>query len=157
MDRMSWEDYFFGMAKMVSQRATCPSRKVGAVIVDPETKAIITTGYNGAARGTPHCGDACNRRKSGDSYEKCKAIHAELNAIIAAALNGVSTMGMEMYLTTTPCVFCARLIINSGIERVYALSYYPAPDALELLAIGGVDVVVVQSDTVPSIMLKETS
>ena len=147
VDRPSWQDYFFKIAKDISQRSSCPSRKVGAVIIDPETQHIKSTGFNGAARGTPHCSSDCLTRESGKSWKKCNAIHAELNAIISAAQNGVSTNGSHMYLTTTPCVFCSRIIINAGITKVYALTYYPAPEALELLMIGGVEVVVVNGDT----------
>ena len=152
-ERISWDQYFLGLAKMTATRATCPSRQVGAVIINPDTKAIIATGYNGAPRGTQHCGDACKSRKSGSSYEKCRAVHAELNAIASAAQNGTSTLGMEMYLTTTPCVFCARVLINAGIKTVKALTYYPQPEALELLAEGGVNVVVVNGIDIPSIFI----
>ncbi len=146
-NRPSWDEFYFQLAKDYSQRSTCPSRKVGAIVVDPETKAFVCAGYNGAARNTEHCGPECGTRQSGKSYEKCRAIHAELNAIVNAAQIGVSTAGKEMYLTTTPCVFCSRILINAGIARVKALTYYPHPEALELLAQGGVDVVVIKGDT----------
>lgn len=153
-ERMTYEQYFFGLAKMAATMSTCPSRSVGCIIVNPKTKNPIAEGFNGAPRGTQHCGDSCRQRKSGDkNYEKCKAVHAELNAIAAAALNGVTTDGMDMYLTTTPCVFCSRVIINAGIKRVYALTYYPQPEALELLAEGGVEVIVVNGIEIPSIFI----
>lgn len=149
-----WTKYFFGMAKMAATMATCPSRSVGCIIVNPHTKNPIAEGFNGSPRGTTHCDESCSKRKSGDSnYSKCKAVHAELNAITAAAMNGVSTLGMDMFLTTTPCVFCSRVIINAGIKRVYALTYYPQPEALELLADGGVDVIVVNGIEIPQIFI----
>ena len=147
LNRPSWEEYFFTIAKDIAKRSSCPSRSVGAVIVDPLTNHIKATGFNGSARGTEHCGEECVRRESGKSYGKCKAIHAELNAIISAAQNGVSTNNSDMYLTTTPCVFCSRMLINAGIKRVFALTYYPHPEALELLTEGGVEVIVVHGDT----------
>lgn len=156
-DRPTWDEYFLGMARMVATRATCPRRSVGCVIVDPNSKNILSTGYNGAPKGTRHCGDSCENVPSGSSYEKCRAVHAELNAIISAANNGVKISGAEMYLTTTPCVFCSRAIINAGITKVYALTYYPQQQAIELLADGGVDVVVVNSDKIPSIFVRMES
>jgi dCMP deaminase len=148
--RPSWHEHFFAIAKAVAQRSTCPSRKVGAVVVDPKAKTFVCSGYNGAPRGTKHCGDSCRSRETGKSYEKCNAVHAELNAIVNAAMIGVSTNEKHMYLTTTPCLFCARVLINAGISRVYALTYYPHPQALKLLMEGGVDVVVLDSNTLPS-------
>jgi dCMP deaminase len=149
IDRPTWHEYFFNISKEVSKRSTCQSRKVGCVIVNPETKNIVATGYNGAPRGIEHCGDECLTRQSGKEYKKCSAIHGELNARLSAAEYGVTTRGMEMYLTTTPCVFCSRTIINAGIKKVYALSYYPHPQALELLMQGEVDVIVLNTDTLP--------
>lgn len=155
MNRPEWADYFFGVAKMVSARSTCPSRQVGAVLVDPNTNGILATGYNGSARGTEHCGVECSTRKSGGDWEKCKAIHAELNCIISAAQNGVRTDGSTMYLTTTPCVFCARLIINAGVKVVIAASAYPHQEAIELLRSGSVKVMVVTGVPMPTIKLRK--
>lgn len=147
--RPSWDDYFFSMAKIAASRATCPSRQVGCVVIDPETKQILSTGYNGAPRGTPHCTNACVDRTAGSDFRKCRAIHAELNAVLNAAFNGVSLRGGVMYLTTTPCVFCSRAIVQAGISEVRAMSKYPHEDALELLRIGGVNVYIVQGITLP--------
>lgn len=153
-DRPSWDEYFLNLAKATAQRSTCPSRKVGSVIVNPDTNQVISMGYNGSPRGTQHCGEECLTRETGKGWKKCRAIHAELNAIISAAMNGVSTNGATMYLTTTPCVFCSRTLINAGIKKVIALTFYPQQEAIELLQEGGVDVVVVNSDTIPSLFLE---
>lgn len=153
LDRPSWDEYFLNLAKATAQRSTCPSRKVGSVIVNPETNQIISMGYNGAPRGTSHCGEECATRESGKSWRKCRAVHAELNAIISAAMNGVSTNGATMYLTTTPCVFCSRTLINAGIKKVIALTFYPHQEAIELLQEGGVDVHVINSDSIPPIFI----
>ena len=153
IDRPSWDEYFLNLAKSTSQRSTCPSRKVGSVIVNPETNQVISMGYNGSPRGTSHCGEECLTRESGGGWRKCRAILAELNAVISAAMNGVSTNGATMYLTTTPCVFCSRTLINAGIKKVVALTFYPQKEAIELLQEGGVDVVVVNSDSIPAIFV----
>ena len=153
LDRPSWDEYFLNLAKATAQRSTCPSRKVGGVIVNPETNQVISMGYNGSPRGTSHCGEECLTRESGGGWRKCRAIHAELNAIISAAMNGVSTNNATMYLTTTPCVFCSRTLINAGIKKVVALTFYPQKEAIELLQEGGVDVVVVNSDSIPAIFM----
>lgn len=156
MRMMDWDQYFFSIAKVVSARSTCPSRKVGAVIINPETKGIVATGYNGAPRGTDHCDDACSNRESGKSYGKCKAVHAELNAILTSAVNGVSTYGTTMYLTTTPCLFCSRTIVNAGIKHVYAMSYYPHPESMALLSQGGVRMTVMHGVPTPSLHMGDS-
>jgi dCMP deaminase len=140
LDRPTWDEYFLKLADTASLRSSCPSRKVGAVIVNPETKQVVSLGYNGAARGAEHCTELCLTREKGKDWDKCNAIHAELNAIIAAAMNGVSTNGATIYLTTTPCVFCARHLVNAGIKRVVASSLYLVGDSLNLLAKSGIKV-----------------
>lgn len=137
-NRPDWDQYIFSIAKACAERSSCPSRKVGAVIYDPDTHFILTTAYNGAPRGLPHCGEACSNRVSGKSWEKCNAVHAELNAIIAAAKAGVSIDGAHMGLTVAPCVFCSRAIIQAGIKHVVAMGYYSHPEAEKLLVDGGV-------------------
>ena len=141
--RPEWDTYFFRMATLVATRSTCPSRAVGCVIIDMATKHVISTGYNGAPRGTAHCGAGCMSRESGKSWEKCRAVHAELNAILNAAKNGVSTDGCRMYLTTTPCVFCSRTLINAGVKEVYAMAKYTHDEAIALLSEGGINVKVI--------------
>lgn len=151
LHRPSWDDYFFSMAKVVGSRATCPSRQVGCVVVDADTMSIISTGYNGSPRGTEHCTSACLDRTSGSDFRKCRALHAELNAILNAAFNGVNTRGAVMYLTTTPCVFCSRAIVQAGISEVRAMSRYPHDDAIAMLNEGGVNVSIIQGVTLPFI------
>lgn len=123
-DRKDWDTYFLDMAALVSTRATCPSRMVGAVIVNPETHAVIATGYNGAPKGTPHCTEECLTRDKGTHWDKCRAVHGEMNAICNAAMNGVSTNGATIYLTCTPCEMCARVLINAGILSVVCNDFY---------------------------------
>lgn len=143
IDRPGLDEYFLTMARHVSLRSTCPSRKVGAVLIDPETSFVIATGYNGAPRNTPHCGPECLTRESGKDWDKCRAIHAESNVLISAAMNGARTMGGHLYLTVAPCLFCSRLIINAGIKKVIAMGDYVHSEAVDLLLYAGVQLTIV--------------
>ncbi len=126
--RPSWDEYFVEIALQVATRSTCLRRSVGAVIV--RDKRILSTGYNGPPSGLAHCDEVgCLREQlgipSGQRQEICRGLHAEQNAIIQAALHGVSTQGATIYTTLQPCVTCAKMIINAGIERVVSLEGYP--------------------------------
>ncbi|WP_290902673.1 dCMP deaminase family protein, partial [Ferroglobus sp.] len=119
--RPSLDEYFMEIAKVVAKRSTCLRQNVGAVIV--KDKRILSTGYNGAPMGLPHCLDiGCLREElnvpSGERHELCRAVHAEQNAIIQAAVHGVSIKGATLYTTHQPCIMCAKMIINAGIVRV---------------------------------------
>ena len=124
---MSWDEYFMQLTELVSKRSTCLRRKVGAVLV--KSKTIISTGYNGAPRGTKHCFEAgCIRKEmnvpSGERHELCRAAHAEQNVIAQAAARGISTEDSTLYCNTFPCIICLKLIINAGIkEIVYRQEY----------------------------------
>ncbi|BCW96954.1 MAG: dCMP deaminase [Fimbriimonadales bacterium] len=121
------------IAHMVATRATCPRRSVGAVIV--LERRILATGYNGAPSGLAHCTEVGCHIVAGHCI---RALHAEQNAILQAALNGVSTRGATIYVTCQPCNHCAKMIINAGIQRVVFEGDYPDPFALELFAEAGV-------------------
>ena len=134
MDRPSWPQYFMEIAHVVAKRSTCMRRQVGAVIV--RDKQILSTGYNGAPKGLPHCEETgCIRQElnvpSGERHELCRAIHAEQNAIAQAAYNGVSLKDSTLYCTTAPCSLCAKMIINAGIKKVYYEGSYPDARAME--------------------------
>jgi dCMP deaminase len=126
-DRPTTDQYFMKMAYLISERSTCLRRHVGALIV--KDKRILTTGYNGAPRGMRHCAEVgCVRAKKnippGERHELCRGLHAEQNAIIQAAVFGVSIKNGIMYTTHSPCVVCAKIIINAGIQEiVYADPY----------------------------------
>ncbi|TFF97794.1 MAG: dCMP deaminase family protein [Promethearchaeota archaeon] len=125
-ERISKDEYFMQIAKVISQRSTCIKRKVGAVLV--KDSHIISTGYNGAPTGFKHCTEeTCVRQnlKSGEKPELCRGVHAEINCIIQAALHGTSIKGnTTLYCTTFPCMSCLKLIINSGVNRlVYTEGY----------------------------------
>jgi dCMP deaminase len=130
------------IAELVSSRSTCLRRQVGAVLV--RDKHIIATGYNGAPRGITHCMEAgCLREKlgipSGERHEMCRGTHAEQNAIIQAALHGVSTAGSTLYCTHQPCILCAKMLINAGVERVVFQGNYPDGLAVELMNEAGIE------------------
>ena len=133
--RPSWDEYFMGLAKYVASRSTCLRRQVGAVIV--KDKCILSTGYNGASKGATHCEEVgCIREKlkipSGEKLDLCRAVHAEQNAIIQAAKNGVSIDGATIYITVTPCFQCAKMIVNAGIKEVVVSGVYPDERTMEL-------------------------
>jgi dCMP deaminase len=104
----------------VATRSTCPRASVGAVIV--RDKRILTTGYNGSPRGLPHCTEAGCLIINGHCV---RALHAEQNAIIQGALHGVDVSHSILYVTHQPCLSCAKMIINAGIERVVYAGDYP--------------------------------
>ena len=128
MGRPSWDEYFMSIAEMVSTRSTCLRRKVGAVLV--KDKRIISTGYNGPPSGLKHPDEVgCLREQlgvpSGQRHELCRGLHAEQNAIIQAALHGVSTKGSVLYCTHCPCSLCVKMLINAGVVKVIYREGYP--------------------------------
>ncbi len=143
--RPSWDDYFMKIAEDVASRATCIRRKVGAVIV--KDKWIITTGYNGAPTDISHCTEeSCLRTKynvpSGERHELCRGLHAEQNAIIQAALHGVSIKGASIYCTHQPCSICTKMLINSGIKKFVFSARYHDPLAEEMVNEAGIEIVI---------------
>ena len=119
MARVSWDRYFMDIARVVASRSTCERKFVGAVIV--RDKTILSTGYNGSIRGMPHCTDVGHMMEDGH----CVAtIHAESNAIIQAAKNGVAIENASIYVTASPCWSCFKIITNSGIRRIVYGEFY---------------------------------
>jgi dCMP deaminase len=140
-ERPSWDEYFKQLTEVVATRSTCLRRSVGALIV--RDKRILATGYNGAPSGLPHCLEVgCLRDQlgvpSGERQELCRGLHAEQNAIIQASLHGVSIKGGTIYVTLAPCVTCAKMIINAGIERVVYRDSYADQLAMQMLGEAGV-------------------
>lgn len=139
--RPGWDEYFLGLAELVSKRATCLRRSVGAVLV--KDKRILATGYNGAPSGIIHCETAgCIREKlkipSGERHELCRGLHAEQNVILQAALYGVGTKDSTLYLTNQPCIICAKMIINAGIKEIVFSGDYPDKMARSFLKEAGI-------------------
>ena len=131
--RPSWDDYFSSLASFVASRSTCLSRKVGAVAV--KDRRVLATGYNGACSGSPHCGEAGCLRKgspSGTALHRCRAVHAEANAVAQAARFGVSLDGATAYVTCQPCSSCFKLLMQAGVERIVWAEGYPDGLALTL-------------------------
>lgn len=128
MSRLTWDEYFLEIAKVVAQRSTCLKRKYGAVITKDNT--IISTGYNGSPRGEINCCDTgiCERlnvEHNSGNYNRCKSVHAEQNCLINASRQDM--IGGVLYLygeengksvDCEPCPICARMIQNAGITRV---------------------------------------
>jgi len=108
-----------GIARQAATRSTCPRKHVGAVIVRDRT--VLSTGYNGSIRGLPHCEDDGCVMEDGHCIT---TVHAEANAILQAAKNGVSVDGAELYTTASPCWNCFKLIANAGIQRIVYGEFY---------------------------------
>ena len=129
------------ITELVAQRATCVRRRVGSILV--RDRRIISTGYNGAPANTPHCLDVgCLREEkgipSGERHELCRGLHAEQNAIIQAALYGVSVEGSTLYCTNMPCAICSKMIINARIVCVYYKEGYADSLAARLMSEAGI-------------------
>jgi len=129
------------IVELVSRRSTCLRRRVGAILV--RDKRILATGYNGPPAGITHCSEVgCLRDKlgvpSGERHELCRGLHAEQNAIIQAALYGVSTKGATVYCTNHPCIICSKMIINSGIASFVYREDYRDELAEEMLGEAGI-------------------
>jgi dCMP deaminase len=135
--RLSWDQYFLTITRQVAERSTCLRAKVGAVIA--RDKNILATGYNGSPAGLPHCIDVgCliyeSRTPTGEIEENCfRTIHAEINAIAQAAKNGASIRDADIYITHTPCIHCFKVLINTGIRRIFYEKPYKLPTLDELL------------------------
>jgi len=130
------------IASTVAKRSTCLRHKNGAVLV--KDKQILSTGYNGAPIGLPHCEEVgCLREKnnipSGERHELCRGAHAEANAIIQAALHGISTENSTMYSTHQPCSMCTKLMINAKVKEIVYRTPYPDKLSLELLKQAGIN------------------
>lgn len=136
-ERLSWDQYFLNITRQVAERSTCTRAKVGAVIV--RERSILASGYNGAPSGLPHCTEVgClvyqSQTPDGQLEENCyRTIHAEINAIAQAAKNGVSIRDADIYVTHTPCIHCLKVLINTGIKRIFYDREYKLESVRELL------------------------
>ncbi len=138
--RPSWDEYFMEITRLVSSRSTCLRRQVGAVFV--KEKNILATGYNGAPSRVAHCSEAgCLREQmkipSGERHEICRGLHAEQNGIIQAARHGINLSGSTVYITDSPCIICAKMLINVEVERVVCGRGYPDRLSVEILEEAG--------------------
>lgn len=117
--RASWDDYFMAIAREVATRSTCDRKHVGAVVV--RDRMILTTGYNGSVRGLAHCDDDGHLMEDGHCV---RTVHAEANAIVQAARNGVRVEGADLYVTASPCFSCFKLVANAGVLRIVFGEFY---------------------------------
>ena len=136
------DEYFLKVASVVAERSTCRRHHVGAVAA--KDKHILATGYNGAAAGLKDCLElGCLRDEqhipSGTRHEICRGIHAEQNVIIQAALHGVSLEGSTIYCTHTPCVLCAKMLVNARIKRFVSFGRYDDNSFNDLFREAGID------------------
>jgi dCMP deaminase len=137
------DEYFLKVASVVAERATCLRHHVGAVAV--KDKHILTTGYNGAPAGLTDCLElGCLRDElkipSGTRHEICRAIHAEQNVIVQAALHGVSLEGSTIYCTHSPCNLCAKMLVNARIKRFVSCGKYNDDSFVDLFRQAGITV-----------------
>ena len=134
--RVGWHTYFMNIARQAATRSTCDRKHVGAVIV--RDKTILSTGYNGSIRGMPHCDDVGHLMQAGH----CVAtVHAEANAMIQAAKNGVRIDGAEIYTTASPCWDCFKLVANAGIRTVYYGEFYREERSIRVARQLGIDLI----------------
>lgn len=141
------DEYFLKIASVVAERSTCRRHHVGAVAV--KDKHILATGYNGAAAGLKDCLElGCLRDEmeipSGTRHEICRGIHAEQNAIIQASLHGVSLEDATLYVTHTPCILCAKMLVNARIKRFVTFGEYADNSFVELFKEAGIEFLVRQ-------------
>jgi dCMP deaminase len=143
MKRPDTDEYFLKIASVVAERSTCRRHHVGAVAV--RDKHILATGYNGAAAGLKDCLElGCLRDEqdipSGTRHEVCRGIHAEQNVIIQASLHGVSLEGSTIYCTHTPCILCAKMLVNAKIRRYVSFGKYNDRQFVSLFREAGIEV-----------------
>ena len=136
------DEYFLKIASVVAERSTCRRHHIGAVAV--KNKHILSTGYNGAAAGLKDCLElGCLRDEmkipSGTRHEICRGIHAEQNAIIQASLHGVSLEGATVYVTHTPCILCAKMLVNAKIKRFVTFGKYADNSFTDLFNEAGIE------------------
>lgn len=140
--RLDIDDYFLKIASVVAERSTCRRHHVGAVAV--KDKHILATGYNGAPAELKDCLElGCLRDEmnipSGTRHEICRGIHAEQNVIIQASLHGVSLEGATVYVTHTPCVLCAKMLVNAKIKRFVTFGKYADDVFIDLFREAGIE------------------
>jgi len=147
MKRITIDEYFLKIATVVAERSTCRRHHIGAVAV--RDKCILSTGYNGAGVGLKDCLElGCLRDElkipSGTQQQICRAIHAEQNVIIQAALHETTLDGSTIYCTHTPCIICAKMLVNSKIKRYVTFIKYADDDFVDLFKEAGIKIDVIE-------------
>jgi dCMP deaminase len=134
--RASWDEYFMRIATDVASRSTCDRKHVGAVAV--RDRILLATGYNGSLRGLDHCDDVGHLMDAGHCV---RTVHAEANALVQAARNGVRLDGADIYVTASPCFSCFKLIANAGVQRIVFGEFYRDQRIFEFSRALGIDLV----------------
>lgn len=117
-----WDTYYRSICEAVASKSPCHSRKIGSLLV--KENVIVATGFNGPARGYPHCQGNCPRKsiegyESGKFLDKCPATHSEANCIVSAARTGVAVSGSTLYMNcVVPCKDCMNLLVNAGVKEI---------------------------------------
>ena len=133
--RKSWNKYFMEITEMVASRSTCDRAFVGCVLVNKDHR-IVSTGYNGSVTGNPHCSEVGHTMRDGHCIA---TIHAEMNALLYCAKEGIPVKGCTAYITHFPCLNCSKALIQAGIEKIYYKHAYRVDDyALSLFEKNGV-------------------
>ena len=150
--RPTWDEYFIDIMEAVAKRATCDRGRSGCVIA--RDNVILSTGYVGSPKGSPHCDDVGHLMKEithedGSKSKHCmRTAHAEANAIAQAAKNGTSIDGATLYCRMTPCRNCAMLIVNAGIRRVVAQrDYHDSKESKDIFKNAGVRLEILVEET----------
>jgi len=138
-ERASWDEYFMAIALQVATRATCDRKHVGAVLA--RDRSILATGYNGSIRGLEHCDEAGHMMEDGHCV---RTIHAEANAIVQAARNGVRIDGASIYVTASPCWNCFKMIANAGVVRIGYGEFYRDQRIFDVATKLGIELVAVK-------------
>ncbi len=135
--RKSWKKYFMEITNLVATRSTCDRAFVGCLLVNDDNR-IVSTGYNGSVKKNPHCDDIGHRMRDGHCIA---TIHAEINALLYCAKEGISVKDCSAYVTHFPCLNCTKALIQAGIKKIYFQNDYRIDEyAMELLQINGIEV-----------------
>lgn len=136
-ERKSWKEYFMEITNLVATRSTCDRAFVGCLLVNDDNR-IVSTGYNGSVKKNPHCDDIGHRMRDGHCIA---TIHAEINALLYCAKEGISVKDCSAYVTHFPCLNCTKALIQAGIRKIYFQNDYRVDEyAMELLQINGIEV-----------------
>jgi dCMP deaminase len=142
--RLGWDQYFMAIGRVVATRSTCDRKHVGAVMV--RDRMILATGYNGSIRGLPHCDDEGHMMEDGHCV---RTVHAEANAIVQAARNGVRLEGADIYVTASPCFCCFKLVANAGVRRIVFGEFYRDQRIFELSSTLGIELIHLPIESIP--------
>ena len=122
--RKTWDTYFMQITEIVASRSTCDRAFVGCVLVNKDHR-IVSTGYNGSVAGNPHCDDVGHTMRDGHCIA---TIHAEMNALLYCAKEGIPTKDTICYVTHFPCLNCTKALIQAGIREVVYKNAYRVDD-----------------------------